>query len=326
MSITRVVGAASPGPRGEWTFVVGRGFLAAVRFDAPAAIVSRLVALVSELRVDLESVVAQLPLNGEQAIDDFVVIVPGEATGGRGGIPVSAIVRGAVAVDVFSVGGACRFTDRGIRPWLLADFQSVVGVAIGSPAVRMVAPELLDSGQRVGLGSVLGNTLFWSVISGVDDDTVLRPRRSFEDTVILRRRGRTDAARGPESGGALPRVLPPTLYGFRLPGGETYALDAVYILGRNPRPPRILAGSAPRLLAVPSHTKAVSGTHLEISQEGDSVVVRDLGSTNGTIVTSPLGRTERIRPAQSLVVVPGTRIDMGDGNIVEILSASILAP
>ncbi|MBC7443374.1 MAG: FHA domain-containing protein, partial [Ramlibacter sp.] len=70
----------------------------------------------------------------------------------------------------------------------------------------------------------------------------------------------------------------------------------------------------------------VSGTHLEIKQEGESVVVTDLGSTNGTIVTAPRARAARLRPGGSLVVLPGTRVDIGDGNIIEILPASGTQP
>nr|WP_244962665.1 FHA domain-containing protein [Cryobacterium roopkundense] len=107
-------------------------------------------------------------------------------------------------------------------------------------------------------------------------------------------------------------------YGFRLPDGSERRLDAVYRLGRRPVPSRVDDGSPSRLITISSQTSAVSGTHLEIRQDGDSVVVTDVGSTNGTLVLPPRGRRQRLRAGQSLAVRPGTRVDIGDGNIIEV--------
>ncbi|TFD26376.1 FHA domain-containing protein [Cryobacterium cryoconiti] len=113
---------------------------------------------------------------------------------------------------------------------------------------------------------------------------------------------------------------------FRLPNGEEIPLDRPSHVGRRPRPPRIASGAPARLVNVDSPTSAVSGTHLEIRQEGSSVVVTDLGSTNGSIVIPPRGRRLRLHPGQSLTVLPGTTVDIGDGNIIEILPAAGTTP
>jgi pSer/pThr/pTyr-binding forkhead associated (FHA) protein len=65
----------------------------------------------------------------------------------------------------------------------------------------------------------------------------------------------------------------------------------------------------------------VSSTHARIEQVGDTVVVTDLRSTNGTTVTPPGGRSSRLRPGESAVVLPGAVVDIGDGNIIEITDA-----
>lgn len=332
MTVGRVGCALSPTRPAEWTFLVGRGFLAAVPIGTHRDILTTLTALVHSQGVELESVVALLPLTGEYTVESFVVVSLGEPTD-EDGIPVSAVVRGEIATDVYSVGGSRRFTDRDIRPWLLADFRAVTGLVIGSPLTTPVPPGELDAGQPVGVGALSGNTLFWSVAGSgpeaepvvddtviraparVDDaDTIIHPARAPEDTVILRRRDGRPAQ--PEPGQA---ATPADRYGFRLPGGPERRLDEVYLLGRHPRFPRIPAGRPPALLTVASPTAAVSATHLEIRQEGDSVVITDLGSTNGTIVSPPRGRAQRLRPGASLVVVPGTTVDIGDGNIIEVL-------
>lgn len=331
-------------------FVVGPSFLAAVPVSTSAAIVAKLTDRVGDARIDIESLVSLLPLSGEDAVSSFVAITLGEPTDGDG-IPVSAVVRGAVAVDVFSVGGSRRFTDRDIRPWLLADFRAVIGLVVGSPIAAVVEPDRLNSGRAFAVGEVEADALFWSFAdpahaeserdarewvsaptplpraardpapAGVPEaDTIVRPPRSPEDTVIIRRADRRELLAGDESGPVpAPDAAP---YGFRLPNGNELRLDVAHYLGRRPRSPRITDGPPPRLITVASVTSAVSGTHLEIRQEGDTVVVTDLHSTNGTFVHTPRGKRLRLGSGQSLAVVPGTTVDIGDGNIIEVLPAS----
>jgi hypothetical protein len=54
--------------------------------------------------------------------------------------------------------------------------------------------------------------------------------------------------------------------------------------------------------------------------EGERLVATDLRSTNGTIVRTPRG-SRRMRAGESIVVTPGTILDLGDDTIVEILPA-----
>ncbi|WP_240606012.1 FHA domain-containing protein [Planctomonas deserti] len=144
------------------------------------------------------------------------------------------------------------------------------------------------------------------------DDTILTPgRRSPERPQQF--------APVPGDGGEPPARTP--LYAFRVGVGEAYALERPAYLGRKPSAPRIVTGPSPRLVPVGSPRQEVSSTHLEIRQEGTAVVVTDLRSTNGTIVSAPGADRLTLRQGQSVVVAPGTRIDIGDGNVVEILPA-----
>ena len=142
-----------------------------------------------------------------------------------------------------------------------------------------------------------------------DGETVLRRDIAppIEDETVLR-----EAPMVPND----PKTL---LYGFRINGGQAYPLDAVHYFGRNPRQPRIPLPDPSRLVPVVSATKSVSATHLEIKQIGDSIVATDLKSTNGTSVIAPQSHWQRLRAGESVVVIPGTFIDIGDGNVIEIL-------
>jgi pSer/pThr/pTyr-binding forkhead associated (FHA) protein len=136
----------------------------------------------------------------------------------------------------------------------------------------------------------------------------------LEDTVVPRE--------APPPGAAPVEAPPaePQRYGFRVGGSRrTVLLDTAAYVGRAPVAPRIQHGSRPRLIRVPSPLGEVSSTHLEVRQHGTSVVVTDLRSTNGSRVAVP-GRSPRaLRQGESMVVTPGTLVDIGDGIVIEIL-------
>ncbi|SEH87237.1 MULTISPECIES: FHA domain-containing protein [unclassified Leifsonia] len=129
-----------------------------------------------------------------------------------------------------------------------------------------------------------------------------------------------------DTGDLLPSTQPlvppaaPATFAARLPSGDSVALDVPLVIGRRPAPQRVASGAGPRLVTVPSPTQEVSSTHVRIEQSGDAVVVTDLRSTNGTVVTGP-GGARRLRPGESAVVLAGARVEIGDGNIIEITEA-----
>lgn len=364
-----------PGAAPEWTFVVGRGFLAAVPITTNAQLLESVRELdenpagaVALGAVGIDDVLALLDRDTDEPVASLVVAVPGVASDADGA-PVSVFVRGPIVVDVFSVGGSRRIADGGLVDGLRADFEAVTGLAIGSAQVARVNPDELESGQLIGLGAISGSALFWSAPNGsarngsasgeehaaglmgapapvssgaeaepdgVHDaaadvgfgDTILRPssppvpssartERHHDADTVLRPVARAPRPREPVDPAHAPAAI--ARYGFRLPDGTERRLDAVYRLGRNPKPSRVGDGHPSRLVIIPSATSAVSATHLEIRQDGDSVVVTDVGSTNGTMVFPPRGRRQRLRAGQSLAVRPGTRVDIGDGNIIEVL-------
>jgi hypothetical protein len=109
-------------------------------------------------------------------------------------------------------------------------------------------------------------------------------------------------------------------YRLRMTDGVVVSLDLTVYLGRKPSVPRIASDRRVRLVAVPSADKQVSATHLELRQAGDAVVATDMRSTNGSTVIVPGSKPRTLLRGESAVVTPGTLIDLGDGNVLELLS------
>lgn len=168
----------------------------------------------------------------------------------------------------------------------------------------------------------------------VDPVTPTKQRRVPLTTQRLRESLKTaPMSPSPASAAASLLAVPPaqpaptvrSVHSFRIGDRTPVSLDIPAIVGRHPRAPRIPGRELPRLVRVSSPLNEVSGTHLQLRQNGASVVVTDLRSTNGTIVRMPGARPLKLRQGESVVVRPGTLIDIGDGNVLEILAPPRLA-
>jgi len=94
-------------------------------------------------------------------------------------------------------------------------------------------------------------------------------------------------------------------------------LDRPVIVGRAPAGPRVPSGADPRRLVVPRDRVGISSTHARIEQLGQTLVVSDLGSTNGLHVHWASGPPRRLRPGESCAVLADTAVDLGDGIVLE---------
>ena len=181
----------------------------------------------------------------------------------------------------------------------------------------------------------------------VDADTILTPRRpagsggpapSGHASAVPATGSQPSAVGGREQPKAVPSVAegepeplapPPPIRAapaFRIGDGAPRPITGPVLIGRRPLAPRIpAAGPPPQLIAVASPHGAVSATHLELRVEGTRVVATDLRSTNGTTVHGRSG-VRRMRAGESIVVATGTRLDLGDDTIVEILPAPVVPP
>jgi hypothetical protein len=112
---------------------------------------------------------------------------------------------------------------------------------------------------------------------------------------------------------------------FRISNGTgEVVLDEDVHIGRNPRPPRLERGRSVRLLRVESPTGVVSSSHLGLRRIGSTAVAADLMSTNGTVVFLPGFPPRRLRQGESMVTPPGTRLEIGEGIVIEVIRPSTL--
>ncbi|QNO38538.1 hypothetical protein H4J02_05925 [Protaetiibacter sp. SSC-01] len=100
---------------------------------------------------------------------------------------------------------------------------------------------------------------------------------------------------------------------------EPVELDRPVLIGRHPRPGRVPAGEPPRLVSVESADGGISSTHLEVREQGSVVVATDMRTLNGSEVMVPGSPVQSLQRGASVVVTPGTRIDLGEGVVVEVL-------
>jgi hypothetical protein len=320
----------------ELLILAGARAIVALPAGTPRRIQSRVWAQLKSLEMSTETVVQSIPLLGDDAVDSFsVVVADRERDGGPSSITV--VVRGLAAVDVHSEGGSARVSAQGLVPWHLVTFGSVGAVAVGTlPEISSTATSLAEAGVNIGAGTLRGRRGIWQIDSTFSlPNSELRvaarevvDASAFEATRLVT--PQTDASFSllASSEVAFQRPGPPTnrpgrQFELRIGSGAPIELLNPVVVGRNPQPPRISGGTARKLLRVESESSQVSGSHVEIARVGASVVVTDLSSTNGTTVTLPDGSRIKLRQGDSLVTPVQSMIDVGDGNVIEVLEKSV---
>lgn len=105
-------------------------------------------------------------------------------------------------------------------------------------------------------------------------------------------------------------VARPALGRLRFTSGENVVLDRPVIVGRNPRLTGQSLGELPMLLKL-DIGNGLSRSHAIVQLEGWHVLVEDLGSANGTVVTLPGRPPRRLHPGEPLLLEPAAEIDFG---------------
>jgi len=107
----------------------------------------------------------------------------------------------------------------------------------------------------------------------------------------------------------------PPLGVLLLDDGTGFTLDKDYVVGREPVLDGDVAAGRARPLRIPDPGGTVSRLHLRISLIGWQVEVRDLNSSNGSVLSLPNGADHRLAPGDAVMIEPGTKISVGHRSI-----------
>jgi hypothetical protein len=108
-------------------------------------------------------------------------------------------------------------------------------------------------------------------------------------------------------------------YLLHLPEGKSQALSAPVILGRAPSVSNVPASVLPHLVTLIGDD--ISRSHVRVAVEGDTVVVTDLHSSNGTHIIAPGKLPQLLRAGEPTPVITGTTIDLGSDVLLHVTEA-----
>ena len=110
-----------------------------------------------------------------------------------------------------------------------------------------------------------------------------------------------------------PVTIPrPVLGVLRFSNGVEAELDGPIVIGRSPRAERVSSKELPQLITLPSPDQNISRNHLEIKLDGWHVLVVDLDSVNGTVVTNPGEAPVLLRSGEDVPIVVGSVVTIAD--------------
>ncbi|SEB37552.1 FHA domain-containing protein [Paramicrobacterium humi] len=322
-----------------WTVIAAPRTLVALSRPVDPGLVHRLWTLIRDGST-FESLVAEFPAESGGRPLSFVLL--GDIDENSRGASLMALVNGPVGFDIASAGAPHHISPTGSAPWLRTRLQNVSNLAIGQqhngapfPLVsgvvtagrvdmvfgtEMIQRPAADSASalaRPSATTVVPAAVPTPAEPAVRSDVVFDHSVELHDGMTIRRTpSQAPPVTGPIRLPNLPEHPRTVMFGYRVNSGQAYALDLPHRFGRNPK---TRSQNSVRLVQLLSPTKTVSATHMDIRQVGDVVIVSDLNSTNGTSVIVPGGRWGRLAPGESLVVPAGSFVDVGDGNVIEIM-------
>jgi hypothetical protein len=156
--------------------------------------------------------------------------------------------------------------------------------------------ETIMSGDLVGRGEVAGDHDGETIMSG---------------DLVGRRAARAEA------GANAPRVPVARELTLVLSTGARERLTDTIIVGRAPSVSQVSSGRVPQLVTIPGD-QDISRSHAQFTLEGDTVVVTDLHSRNGTSIILPGKAPQLLRQGEPTAVLVDTVIDLGGGITVTV--------
>ena len=182
------------------------------------------------------------------------------------------------------------------------------------------------AGKPTAYDHLFGDTSYRTVedaaVRPVDDDAGSPSATGIEDrTVVASDLAQLRAKRRAGRGRPAAEEAPTPAFFVELSTGGREPLDQPLVIGRAPSAAALGGDRIPRLITMTTPNQDISRTHAQISVEGGTVVVTDLHSRNGTIVTLPGRAAQKLREGETTPVIPGTIIDLGDGATLTVQEA-----
>ncbi|KQM83180.1 FHA domain-containing protein [Agromyces sp. Leaf222] len=144
---------------------------------------------------------------------------------------------------------------------------------------------------------------------------------------VQRLRAERDARRAEQSASgeqgrpaASAAVASPRL-SLRMPDGSLEPVTHEVLLGRAPSVSQVSGGRLPRVVAIGAGDQDISRNHVRVTVEGDTVVITDLHSRNGTHVAQPGKAPVRLRAGEPTPVLVGTVVDLGGGWTIQVVAS-----
>jgi predicted nucleic acid-binding Zn ribbon protein len=194
----------------------------------------------------------------------------------------------------------------GAGPWAAATGTLTASLRAGREPLSPAAPAL---GTAFGAAASAGVRPGSAPLPGGTDPVGLD---------ATRRSGVGSAPVGSVPDGGFAAVPPPTapvadesvpadVVVLRFDSGALHWFRGTCVVGRNPE-----AEPGVATVAVPDLSRTLSKTHVALVQTDGAVVLRDLGSTNGTSVIRPDASFEALVPGVDLTVTAGSTVRIGD--------------
>lgn len=124
----------------------------------------------------------------------------------------------------------------------------------------------------------------------------------------------------PAASAASGAVAAPRL-SLRMPDGSLEPVTHEVLLGRAPSVSQVSGGRLPRVVAIGAGDQDISRNHVRVAVEGDTVVITDLHSRNGTHVAQPGKAPVRLRAGEPTPVLVGTVVDLGGGWTIQVVAS-----
>ncbi|SEH56168.1 MULTISPECIES: FHA domain-containing protein [unclassified Leifsonia] len=251
-------------------------------------------------------------------VTSFRVSVVGAVAEGVGALP---LVEGAVwAVEAGTVEASLEDATVVVAPRVRSQTPAVPAV----PAVPVLAAEApAQLAEATIADPAVLDTPDVTLLRGAESHDDAEPAESAEPgdhdglTIMSSELGGRRSVAPPAADPRPPMKASPR-YFVELADGRREDLAVPIVVGRAPSADSASRSAHPRLVVVPSAEQDISRSHVLVAVEGDTVVVTDLHSRNGTVVVNPGAQPQKLRRGEPTALIVGSAIDLGDGVVMTV--------